>query len=261
MEKNDKSTIRLGEERLNNQGCLMRIIEYNNANDIVVKFQDERGATVNTKYQHFLSGNIKNPYIPSVFEIGITGNKYITSKNYKLLKEYKSWCKMLERCFSEKYKKEHPTYKDVTCCDEWLLYENFYEWLHGQENFEKWLNGDRWAVDKDILVKGNKIYSPETCCLVPVNVNTLFVKNDSTRGKLPIGVRKNGNGFITVCKNPFTKSIEYFGTYTTIEETFQSYKNIKEYYIKQVAHLEYEKGNISKKCYDAMLRYEVEITD
>ena len=95
---------------------------------------------------------------------------------------------MINRCFYEKIKEEHPTYKNVTCSEEWLLFENFYEWLHLQENFDKWYNEDKWCLDKDILVKGNKIYSPKTCCLVPQNVNTLFTKKNANRGKLPIGV-------------------------------------------------------------------------
>lgn len=46
-----------------------------------------------------------------------------------------------------------------------------------------------WALDKDILVKGNKIYSPETCCFVPQEINNLFTKRKSCRGTLPIGVK------------------------------------------------------------------------
>ena len=190
------------------------------------------------------------------------GNKYPAKINGKLLKEYESWTKMLQRCYSNKYKEKRPTYQNVTCCEEWLLYENFYEWLHSQENFEQWLNGERWEVDKDILVKGNKIYSPDTCCLVPHGVNCLFTKCNKNRSDLlPLGVRRSWRKFKAICQNPFTKKQEYIGLYSTIEEAFRAYKQYKENIIKQVAEVEYNKGNITKRCYEAMMKYEVEITD
>lgn len=116
-----------------------------------------------------------------------------------------------------------------------------------------------WAIDKDILVKGNRIYSPSTCCLVPPNVNLLFTKCDKSRWNLPIGVTKY--------RNKFRASITINGEHiilpvkNTVEEAFIDYKNVKEDNIKQIAQKEYDKENITKKCYDAMMRYEVEITD
>lgn len=253
---------RLEEKNFNYQGCLMRIVEYNNAHDIIVEFQDEHNTKVKTRYSLFLSGSVKNPYFPSVYGVGIVGKKYPTIINGKDIKEYKSWHSMLQRCFDEKLKNKHPTYKDVSCCEEWLNYENFYEWLHEQENFVKWLNNeDRWSLDKDILIKGNKIYSPNTCCLVPIGVNNLFIKNNVNRGSLPIGVVKHGRGYRVMCCNPFTSELENLGVYLTIEEAFQVYKEHKENLIKQIAEIEYNKCNITKKCYDAMMNYKVEITD
>ena len=195
---------RLGEEKYNYQGYLMRIVEYNNANDIVVEFQDEYKGKTHTSYQHFITGRINNPYHQNVYNVGMIGDKYPTCINGKATKEYGLWKDVLKRCFCENYKKKCPTYENVTCCDEWLLFEKFYEWLHSQPNFDKWLNGGRWCIDKDILIKGNKTYSYNNCTLVPQNVNTLFVKNDATRGNLPIGVVKHGNKFLAVCINPFT---------------------------------------------------------
>lgn len=252
---------RLGAKKINNQGCLMKIIVYNNASDIIVEFQDKYKGVVKTTYNNFNKLRVKNPYYPNAFGIGVIGNKYPAKQNNKHIKEYNAWCHILERCFDEKYKIKKPTYKDVICCDEWLLYENFYEWLHSQENFEKWLNENLWAIDKDVLVKGNKIYSPETCCLVPPNINSLFIKNNATRGDLPIGVSKYGIYFRASCNNPLTNKYEYLGFYLTQEKAFQAYKQYKENIIKQIAQDEYNKGNIIERCYNAMMSYKVEITD
>lgn len=186
--------------------------------------------------------------------------KYPAKLNGKIVKEYDTWRGMKRRCLDERFKKRCPAYKNVSCCDEWLLYENFYDWLHSQPNFDKWLNGERWHVDKDILVKGNKIYSPETCCLVPLNVNGLFSRGNTNKNKLPIGVNPHGAGFQASCDDLHHKKI-YLGTYNTIEKAFYAYKEYKESLIKQVAEIEYSQGNITEKCYKAMMSYMIEIAD
>lgn len=270
MEKINKKTQnqrmeRLGEERLNNQGCLMRIVEYNNSLDIVVEFQDEHKIKTHTSYGQFCSGSVKNPYSSDIYGVGTVGIKQCSCND----KEYKTWNDMLRRCYSKtRNYKMTENYNDVTCCEEWLNFENFYEWLHSQSNFDKWKNGKMWNLDKDIIIKGNKMYSPETCCLVPHAINNLFTKNDKKRGNLPIGVNKhknkNGYKFHAHCPNSLivgTKGRVSLGTFDTPEEAFLAYKTAKESYIKQVAQKEYDNGVITKECYDAMMKYEVEITD
>ena len=266
LEKEKQKIERIGEERLNNQGCPMKIIAYRKSNDIDVEFLDDFHYKIyNTRYRYFYIGNIKNPYFPDVCNVGITGIKYPVRVDGNATKEYNTWHHMIQRCYYEKTQDKNPTYKDVTCCEEWLLFENFYEWLHSQENFEQWYNGNsyEWALDKDILIKRNKIYSPKTCCLVPKNVNSLFVKNDINRGELPIGVWKDStnNKYKSACMNPITKKSEWLGRHNTPTEAFNFYKIHKENIIKQVANIEYGKGNITKQCYNAMMNYKVEIID
>ena len=89
----------------------------------------------------------------------------------------------------------------------------------------------------------------------------MFTKHDNARGDLPIGVSKSGNKYKATCSNPFNKNREYLGTYDTINGAFQAYKRYKENLIKQVAQEEYDKGNITEQCYEAMMNYQVEITD
>lgn len=255
---------RVGQENYNNQGDLMRVIDYKKSTYIMIEFQDKYKAQIKTIWDSFKSGEIRNPYHPSVCNIGIVGNKYPIRLNNRNTKEYIAWKTMIGRCYNEKYKEKYPTYKDVTVCKEWFLFENFYEWLHSQENFDKWFNGNYWAVDKDILVKGNKIYSPDTCCLVPGYINTLFVKRDACRGDLPIGVHTKNNkyyAFVIYGKhNNCQKTTVY--QYPTPEDAFYlGYKPTKEAYIKRIAQEEYDKDNITEKCYNAMMNYEVEITD
>ena len=96
-------------------------------------------------------------------------------------KAYQAWSNMLTRGYSKKYKNERTTYKDVTVCEEWHNFQNFAKWFE-----ENYIEG--WHLDKDILVKGNKVYSEGACCFVPPEINNLFTKADRIRGKYPIGV-------------------------------------------------------------------------
>ena len=256
----NKKESRLYSEKLNIQGCLMKIVAYESTKNIIVEFQDKYRTRVSSQWQYFEKGNIINPYHPSVFGVGIVGNKYERNRKGRHTKEYNTWIHMLERCYDKKYKQKESTYKDVTCCDEWLLYENFYEWLHSQENFDKWFKNSGWHLDKDILAKGNKIYSPEICCLVPPRVNCLFVKNNARRGNLPIGVSyHSSSGAYNASLNYNSKVKSTY--FKTKNEAFIYYKIEKEKIIKQIAQEEFDKGNITKECYEAMIRYEVEITD
>lgn len=247
---------RLHEEKYNNQGSKMKIIEYIRANNIVVKFLDEYGFEKRSTYREFKNGEIKNPYHPSVCGVGMLGIKYPTNN-----KECRVWRGILKRCYDKKYKDDRPTYDDVICCKEWTNFENFYEWLHSQENFDYWQNSNRYTIDKDILVKHNKLYSPETCCIVPHNVNCLFIREESIRGELPIGVYRRKNKFGACCASPFTNKNKCLGSYNSIEEAFNAYKEYKESMIKQVANIEYANGAITERCYNAMMNYTVEITD
>lgn len=76
-------------------------------------------------------------------------------------------------------------------------FQEFAEWCQFQPGYlEIDENGNSWEIDKDILVKGNKVYSPVNCCFVPRRINSLFTSCRSARGDLPLGVslvKRTGN--------------------------------------------------------------------
>lgn len=92
---------------------------------------------------------------------------------------------MMRRCYDPKYHEKEPTYKGCEVCKEWLNFQMFAEWYY-KNHYE--IEGQRICLDKDILLKGNKIYSADTCIFVPHRINSLFVKSYKLRGELPIGV-------------------------------------------------------------------------
>lgn len=169
---------------------------------------------------------------------------------------YATWMRMLTRCYSERYIKLTPTYKDCQVCEEWKTYSNFEKWFNNPDNGYK----EGCCLDKDILVKGNKVYSPDTCCFVPNEINALLIKHDSKRGKYPIGVSLHNNKFCARV-NVFQKGSLWLGTFNTSEEAFFAYKQAKEKYIQDMAQEYFNKGLITEKVCHALMNYKVEITD
>ena len=250
-----KKIDRTNEININTFGTIMKIIKCNNNHDIWIEFQDEYKIKVHTTYDIFLKGKVSNPYDKTIYGVG-----YIGEGNYSRTKSsdiYKKWHGMLKRCYDPYELNRHPTYIDCTVCKEWLCLQNFGKWY--EENYYK-IEGEEMELDKDILFKGNKIYSPQTCIFVPHNINNLFVKNNSLRGDLPIGVsfHKRDKKFYAQC-NITKKEKKWLGYFNTIEEEFLSYKIFKEKYIKEIANK--YKDLIPQKLYDAMCRYKVEIND
>ena len=247
---------RLGKVSYNNLGTKMKIIEYNNAKDIVVEFQDEHKIKVKTRYECFTDGRVLSPYDKTVYNIGYIGiGKY---NHFDYPKIYSVWNDMLRRCYNPYWINKHLTYINCYVCEEWHCFQNFGRWY--EENYYNY-NDERMNLDKDILIKGNKIYSPETCVFVTERINKLFVKSDKTRGEYPIGVKySKSKKMLDVCCNTDGK-IKYLGQFP-IDKPFQAftvYKNFKENYIKEVAN-EY-KDLIPEKLYNAMMNYKVEIND
>ena len=253
---------RLGEENYNNFGTLMKIIEYEDSRHIIVEFQDEYKVKKLAEYKSFKKGNIKNPYDKSVYGVGYLGEgKYKSKVNGKHTEAYKKWLKMLQRCYDPYFLNKEPTYIDCYVCDEWLNFQNFCKWFY--KHYYEILN-ETMSLDKDILIKGNKIYSPENCIFVNNRINVLFTKRNKLRGKYPIGVSwdKKRNKFVAQCQildKENNKKQIWLGYYDSIEEAFLVYKNFKENYIKEIAD-EY-KELIPQKLYDALYKYEVEIND
>lgn len=254
---------RLGETSVNFQGYEMKIINYNNCDDIIVEFNDILKTKMNTQYASFIEGDIKNLYHPNVYNIGFLGvGKHVAFEHGINTKKYDTWNNMLSRCYSPKIHQKYPTYKQATLCHEWHNFQTFGDWY--DDNYYE-IENESMELDKDILFKGNKLYSINTCIFVTSNINTLFTKRDSERGEFPIGVhyRKDNGKYRASCSdqliNRGDRCTVDLGQFDTFECAFNSYKKYKEQHIKDVA--EHYRGDIPVKLYNAMYRYEVEITD
>ena len=162
------------------------------------------------------------PYKTQVYEEVTKNGSKRTWKTIFLCKYYAVWKSMLERCYSKKYLETRPSYIGVSACSEWLSATEFKSWMEQQD----W-NGK--CLDKDIIVPGSKLYSPETCAFVLAATNSFVIASDACRGDYPIGVHlfKPTGKYKAQCNNPFTGKIEHLGYFLTQEEAHEAWRKRK----------------------------------
>ena len=236
-----------------------KVLKYNDSANVVIQFL-KTGYETLVQLTNVRNGYIKDPYLPSVYGVGILGTKYPSKVSGVTTKEYVPWCSMLKRCYSDSYKKKNPTYKDCEVSENFKSYEYFYEWCHKQVGFGNDGNGNPFHLDKDLLIKGNKVYSENTCIFIPSEINSLLIKREALRGEYLIGVywSKTNKAFrARVNKNKGAS--EHLGYFNTELEAFNAYKVAKETYIKEQANK--FKSQIDPRAYEALMNYQVETTD
>lgn len=221
----------IGEENYNSYGTLMRIVEYINSNYIIVEFQDEHKYRKRTQYVNFRTGRVKNPYDKTIFGIGFLGDgKHGSWKNQRNSRDtYLVWVAMLQRCYVDLKGKQKPYYGIATVCEEWLNFQNFAEWY---ENHYYDISNERLHIDKDIKIKNNKIYSPDTCILIPQSINEVFRDNKrkSMDNDLPMTIRRCKSGYKVSFRN------ENLGIYESVDECINKYNDKRVNYIKELVN-------------------------
>lgn len=189
-----------------------------------------------------------------VYGAGINDISESTCVNGNDLPYVVKWRGMLSRCYSTLYQKRQPTYIGCTVCDEWLLLSNFKKWY--DENYI-----DGFQLDKDILVVGNKIYSPDTCRFVPVYLNMLLTNNRIDKRKFPTGVSEikpsTGNSkinstYMAQCWDGQGKHIRK--TFKTIEAAQEWYRVTKTRVVKEQAQRAFLENAIKSDVYLALVR-------
>lgn len=162
---------------------------------------------------------------------------------------YQTWQDMHRRCVPT-YQSSRPTYKGCTVHKDWHLLSIFRAWF-----MERARPG--FALDKDILVPGNKVYGPDTCAVVPPALNGILLACDATRGAWPIGVHQD---FASNKKHPYVaqmrqyKKTVYLGAYKTPEEAHEAWRVAKRAYVKEVALRSFLANEIKTDVYLALVR-------
>ena len=251
---------------VNYKDCVGKTLKSKNSGDFkIVKYHDNRNVEIQflktgfetvVQLTNIKSGKVKDRLSPSVYGVGILGTKYPTTINGVQTKEYELWNSMLTRCYSGSFKKKRTTYECCEVSDNFKSYEYFYEWCNKQIGFAV----EGFELDKDLLLKGNKIYSENTCVFIPSEINSLLVKREALRGEHLIGVswRNTKKAFVAMVRKNKGKQ-EFLGYFNTELEAFNAYKQAKESFVKEQANK--WKGKIDPRTYNALMNYTVDITD
>jgi hypothetical protein len=165
----------------------------------------------------------------SIYENGKT--RILGRCNY-----YAKWADMIKRCYNQRELEKYPTYKGCIVCEEWRYFSNFIKWVNSQPNRE-W---GQCHLDKDLLIKGNKIYSPETCVFVSPSINSFMLTTKRKTNTL-IGVSLSKEGrYVATCRNQLCteKNYCYLGTFGTELEAHKAWQAKKHEIACQLADLQ-----------------------
>ena len=179
-----------------------------------------------------------------VFGVGINDIDYYTRGT----PVYLTWKSMLARCYSEYTRKGNPAYEGCSVCEEWKYLSKFKEWFD-QNHI------DGYQLDKDILFPGNKVYSPETCCFVPQEINKLFKGHARTKG-VAVGVKKQYNKFVSEFR---ADGKRYRMSFDTLEDARDFYNKHRLMHLFDVSERCYKEKKLSRIICNAIINYGLEV--
>lgn len=257
------SKIKVGDTFQSTSCNTFTIIGVKNQENITIKFNDVQGYQVVPSSQTIRNGRVKNPYFPRLFNkgyfgVGLYKARIVSSSvNSKSTDEYRAWVNMLSRCYDPNYittKAGHGCYSGVKVIDEWLNFQVFAEW-YCVKLAESQLKSPetKFVLDKDLLSPDVKIYSPETCCLIPEQLNIALVNRLSLNKTRKLSVMrkcKNGTYSVTISLN---KKLTTFSGYKTEKECFDLYLSNKEKELNN--SIEKYKSSLDEKVYLALVEY------
>lgn len=252
--RNNKKDEYLGKRFVNKYGEVVEVIEYFNNKDVTIKF-DYGYIRNHVSIGNLNRGMFTSPYTKKYCGVGYLGEgRHKPTINGIKTKAYVSWCGVVERCYGKGSTLNKRGYESKLS-EEWHNFQNFAEWF--EEHYYE-VGNEKMCVDKDLLFKGNTLYSKDTCCIVPNSINTLLQGSEAKRGKYPIGVSyKKDEGFYARC-NVNNKCV-HIGVYNTPAEAFYAYKKFKEQVIKD--KVDSMKDVLPNNVYTALVNYEVEEND
>lgn len=242
--------INVGDVFTSNSGSQCVVIDYVSSRNVKIQFLDDRRYETVVHANNLRKGQIRNPYRPTVCGVGYFGvGSYKSWMGGKLTPEYVKWANMLKRCYDPAFIRRNPTYRGCRVHEDWHDFQVFSLWLNDQPLWGR----EGLDLDKDLLKEGNKIYSEQTCVLIPQRINYLLVRPTRENG-LPVGVHFRGNRYHARCRTG-NSGYDALGAFDTPEEAFAAYKSFKERVIKSVA-MEY-RGEISEQIFEALMRFNV----
>jgi len=245
-----QSKIKVGDRFSTNEGGTVTVSEYINYRKILIKHNDVHSHKAYTDSSTLRLGQLRNPYKPSAYDLGYLGvGRFKSSFDGKTTNEYCIWRRMLERCLCPVYQNRCPSYIGCSVDSKWLNFQLFCEWLTNHSYY-----GLGYDLDKDLLTKGNKIYSPEHCSLIPNEINVVIITGKVKSNDMPVGVRRSRRGLF-VAHLSIDGSYFHLGTFECPNEAHKAYVIAKEDYVKTKA-LEW-RDRIAPNVFDALMNWTV----
>ena len=223
-------TIQVGDVFPTNEGGSVTVTSISGGSlGVGIKHNDAFGYETTVPLNQLNSGLIKNPFRPTVYGVGYFGvGPYLARYSGRDTKEYATWYNMLSRVYDSRVQVKKPFYVGCIVDARWHNFQVFADWYSNNP-----FNYPDYQIDKDILIRGNKVYSPETCCLVPNVINTQFRDMSSyiVDNGLPVGVYPAANGKRYRAIHGPVK----LGTHDTMEQAHEVYLNYRREYLYELA--------------------------
>ncbi|AUR94350.1 hypothetical protein NVP1193O_219 [Vibrio phage 1.193.O._10N.286.52.C6] len=241
------ATIPSGYRQVNSTGKYYEVLEYINAKQVLVRF-DNTGTEKWCAAKEVRNGSIKDPHSPTVCGVGVVGLGYsvVTSP-----KAYECWRGMLRRCYVEKNNKDWERYggKGCTVCRDWHNFQVFHEWYTANAK-------DGYDIDKDIIVQGNLVYSPEFCNMIPSDLNKMLTFTDKLRkGKLGVHYNKEKGKYMALVQTHLSGiKRKYFNSE---QLAYEFYCKVRTSSIKAAADYYHNKGEISSTVREGLYKFDV----
>lgn len=158
---------------------------------------------------------------------------------------YSRWYDIFRRCYNKKALVSHPTYETCSVCEDWKYFTNFKKWMELQDWEGK-------CLDKDLLVKGNQVYSPDTCMFISNALNTFISKGRRGQKYLTgISWHKRDKVFTAQCHDIILGKLAHLGYHKTEEGAHNKYLEYKRGLIPRML----EVGLISSEEHDLLVKW------
>jgi len=222
------------------------ITKYVKAKEVHVRFVDTGYRTI-TQAVTIKRGLVRDRSIKRIAGVGFAPAGDVKYKQGTVThKAYSAWNSMIRRCYQDT-SMHYRFYgaKGVTVDESWHNFQTFAEWFipRYKEGFQ---------LDKDLLGGGLKIYSPDTCCLLPAELNSLIAPR-TENSKYMRGVSKEGKKFSA--KVYHAGKIFYRKSFYTEQAAADAYTREKSKVIRERAKHHLDLDNIDVVIYEALVNW------
>lgn len=248
-------SVKVGDVGSNNKGLQYEVVKYVTRFEVYVRFAKTNNIQKTTTMS-IKEGYVRDCMSPSVAGVGFLGRS-VSNKLSRLERTlYSLWRGMIYRCYDERSlsRAKNESYNYCKVHKDWHNFSNFYKWasLHYKEGLE---------LDKDLLIKGNKVYSEDTCVFLTPRLNKIMLNNSKGRGTTPLGSSFEADTQSYRVRYSAEGKDKHVGRFDCPIEAFNAYKEVKEKHIQAMATEDYNLGLISEVVYKALLKFKINEND